>query len=363
MAPSLSTGIVQAAMAPPASMPQAVMAQHHHPHVVTMPSSSTGVERVTSGNPPQKSELTHLCERFQFQFGHLQPDGSPTLLMLNDVAEALGVPRRRLYDVINVFESIEVMKRVGKLMYEFCGYDHLPALLHQLASDEESGVPVEDRVRRAPTAATTSASAQQQQNNAAAAAAAAAVAAATAAAAAQVPAAAAASDPTTAAAAVASAAPAATTAEEPPSGRSTSHSLWVLSRRLVRMLLKNEGPIALTAAAAELVGPSGVSDPSQHRSQTQITVERRLYDIGSILCSLGLVERVYIKKRQPAFEWVYGWRPGDAHQPPELAVATLARQPAPPLALIPRRPEDMVPRTGRRGGRGRDAAGAGLGLD
>ena len=57
---------------------------------------------------PQKSELTLLCERFQQQFGHLQPDGSPTLLMLNDVAEVLGVPRRRLYDVINVFESIEV---------------------------------------------------------------------------------------------------------------------------------------------------------------------------------------------------------------------------------------------------------------
>ena len=36
---------------------------------------------------PQKSELTLLCERFQQQFGHLQPDGSPTLLMLNDVAE------------------------------------------------------------------------------------------------------------------------------------------------------------------------------------------------------------------------------------------------------------------------------------
>lgn len=38
----------------------------------------------------------------------VQADGTPNTLMLNDVAEALGVPRRRLYDVINVFESIEV---------------------------------------------------------------------------------------------------------------------------------------------------------------------------------------------------------------------------------------------------------------
>jgi NADH:ubiquinone oxidoreductase subunit E len=62
----------------------------------------------TAAAVPAKSELTLLCERFQQQFGHLQPDGSPNSLMLNDVAEALGVPRRRLYDVINVFESIEV---------------------------------------------------------------------------------------------------------------------------------------------------------------------------------------------------------------------------------------------------------------
>jgi hypothetical protein len=58
--------------------------------------------------------------------------------------------------------------------------------------------------------------------------------------------------------------------EEIGSGKGNSHSLWVLSRRLVRMLLKQEGPIALTAAAAVLVGPGGVSDPSKHRSQTQV---------------------------------------------------------------------------------------------
>lgn len=39
------------------------------------------------------------------------------------------------------------MRRVGKLMYEWMGFDHLPGLLEQLAQEEESGVPVEDRIR------------------------------------------------------------------------------------------------------------------------------------------------------------------------------------------------------------------------
>jgi hypothetical protein len=136
------------------------------------------------------------------------------------------------------------MRRVGKLMYEWVGFSHLPTLLEQLAEDEANGVPVEDRIRRAPTLIIVN-----EQG------------------------------------------------EEIGSGKGNSHSLWVLSRRLVRMLLKQQGPIALTAAAAVLVGPGGVADPSKHRSQTQITVERRLYDIGSILCSVGLLERIYMKKR------------------------------------------------------------------
>ena len=42
----------------------------------------------------------------------------------------------------------------------------------------------------------------------------------------------------------------------------------------------------------------------------QITVERRLYDIGSILCSVGLLERIYMKKRwvdrMVVIEWLIG---------------------------------------------------------
>jgi hypothetical protein len=69
---------------------------------------------------PQKSELTLLCERFQQQFGHVTSDGSANMLMLNDVAEALGVPRRRLYDVINVFESIEVCAAAAGVWLHLC---------------------------------------------------------------------------------------------------------------------------------------------------------------------------------------------------------------------------------------------------
>jgi hypothetical protein len=321
------------------------------PNQLTPTGATSAAPLPIDPNAVQKSELTLLCERFQYQFGHLQEDGTPALLMLNDVAEALGVPRRRLYDVINVFEAIEVMRRVGKLMYEFCGYDHLPTLLEQLYSDEINGRPVEDRVRRAPAPATTAAANAQ-------------VAAAAAAAAAVV-----AEGGDEAAAAAAAAAAAVEQGnqdgdQQPPRGqpgRSSSHSLWVLSRRLVRMILRSDVAVSLTGAAAELVGPGGVPDPTQNRTQTQITVERRLYDIGSILCSLGLVERVYLKKRQPAFEWIYGWRPGNTHQPPELAVATMSRQPAPPLALIPRRPEDAGARQGRRGARGGAGGGGGGG--
>lgn len=31
------------------------------------------------------------------------------------------------------------MRRVGKLMYEWVGFDHLPGLLEQLAQDEANG--------------------------------------------------------------------------------------------------------------------------------------------------------------------------------------------------------------------------------
>lgn len=41
----------------------------------------------------------------------------------------------------------------------------------------------------------------------------------------------------------------------------------------------------------------GRAGAAQGKSQAQVTVERRLYDIGSILTSLGLIEKMYMGKR------------------------------------------------------------------
>ena len=141
---------------------------------------------------------------------------------------------------------------MGKLQYEWVGFDHLPSLLSSLASEEAAGAPVEDRTRRAAAAGAGAGGGQGGGGG---------------------------------------------SGGSGGQGGGGGHSLWVLSRRLVRMLLRVEDPLPLTAAAAELVGPGGVADPAARRSQTQVTVERRLYDIGSILCSVGLVERIYLKKR------------------------------------------------------------------
>ncbi len=47
-----------------------------------------------------------LCEKFQERFG--RPQASPALILLNEAAIELAVPRRRLYDIINVLEAVEV---------------------------------------------------------------------------------------------------------------------------------------------------------------------------------------------------------------------------------------------------------------
>lgn len=69
-------------------------------------------KRISAAHPPCKSELMLLCEKFQARFGGGAGAG-PALILLNEAAIELAVPRRRLYDIINVLEAVEVRVRLG----------------------------------------------------------------------------------------------------------------------------------------------------------------------------------------------------------------------------------------------------------
>ncbi|CAL8471637.1 g11179 [Coccomyxa elongata] len=235
-------------------------------------------KRISAAHPPCKSELMLLCEKFQARFG--QPQASPALILLNEAAIELAVPRRRLYDIINVLEAVEIVTRTGKLAYEWKGLKHLPQLLDRLVADQLAGIPVEDRLRRTAPAKSAPAAAGSSEEGSG-------------------------GDEA-----------AAKERAVPP-----THSLWMLSRKFVRLLLTTQGPIPLADAAVALIG---VDVAAARRAQAQITVERRLYDIGSILSSVGLIEKTYLGKRQPAFSWKWPWRSSLPHD---------AADRAPPAAL------------------------------
>lgn len=165
------------------------------------------------------------------------------------------------------------MARTGKLTYEWRGLDHLDTLLERFAEEEALGLPVEERARRAPPSAT----------------------------------------------------------PEPPRNDKTPHTLWALSRKFVRVLLTRRGPMPLTDVAQLLIG-NGVAEA--RRSQTQITIERRLYDIGSILTAVGLIQKTYLGRRQPAFMWTYK-RPTAVGSTAAAAAKAVAPATTPSEAVVP----------------------------
>lgn len=216
----------------------------------------------------QKSELMRLCEDFLYKFGHINSEGKSAPIFLNFAAAQCHVPRRRLYDVINVLEAVNVVRRMARLQYEFKGYDHLPELFIKLATARANPGSDDHLIEKTQTA----------------------------------------------------------------SSKRAANSLYVLSRKLLREMLLSDGVLTLSTAAAALLDPGiAAAEGGKNRSQTQITVERRLYDIGSIFCTIGIMTKVQLADRQPAFQWTYGWKPGDAHMPPVLDAQLRALEPAPLL--------------------------------
>uniref|UniRef100_A0A8C5SA05 Transcription factor E2F7 n=1 Tax=Laticauda laticaudata TaxID=8630 RepID=A0A8C5SA05_LATLA len=222
----------------------------------------------------QKS-LGLLCQKFLARYPSYPLSAEKTTISLDEVASSLGVERRRIYDIVNVLESLDLVSRVAKNQYcwhgrhslsqtlrklqeigEFQKYEELMTSFQQKELDfecrfgehkKESFVDFQDRqLLDFSETDCPSASANSRKDK----------------------------------------------------------SLRIMSQKFVMLFLVSKTKIVTLDIAAKILIEESQDTADHSKFKTKV---RRLYDIANVLTSLGLIKKVHVTEergRKPAFKWI-----------------------------------------------------------
>ncbi|NXQ53960.1 E2F7 factor, partial [Anthoscopus minutus] len=232
------------------------------------------VDEFEKQRPSRKQKsLGLLCQKFLARYPNYPLSTEKTTISLDEVASILGVERRRIYDIVNVLESLHLVSRVAKNQYCWHGRHHLSQTLKMLqeagemqygelmtSQHKEQDLECKFGERKKETIPDSqdrplldfsepdciSASANSRKDK----------------------------------------------------------SLRIMSQKFVMLFLVSKTKIVTLDIAAKILIEETQDTVDHSKFKTKV---RRLYDIANVLTSLGLIKKVHVTEergRKPAFKWI-----------------------------------------------------------
>ncbi|XP_042367609.1 transcription factor E2F7 [Plectropomus leopardus] len=208
----------------------------------------------------QKS-LGLLCQKFLALYPDYPPQHSHICISLDEVATNLGVERRRIYDIVNVLESLMIVGRIAKNSYTWYGRLRLEATLEELQRrGRQQGYHLQVDLAAEERGAGPGREDDGAEGD--------------------------------------------TGNESWATGNRKDKSLRIMSQKFVMLFLVSKTLTVTLDAAAKILIEESQDSSSHSKYKTKV---RRLYDIANVLTSLGLIKKVHVREergRKPAFKWL-----------------------------------------------------------
>lgn len=236
----------------------------------------SAVDEFEKQRPSRKQKsLGLLCQKFLARYPSYPLSTEKTTISLDEVAVSLGVERRRIYDIVNVLESLHLVSRVAKNQYGWHGRHSLPQTLRTLQrlgeeqKYEEQMAHLQQKeldlmgYKFGEHRKNGCLDSQDQQLLDF-------------------------SEP-----------------DYPSSANSRKDkSLRIMSQKFVMLFLVSKTKIITLDVAAKILIEESQDTPDHSKFKTKV---RRLYDIANVLTSLALIKKVHVMEergRKPAFKWI-----------------------------------------------------------